>query len=107
MEAVEAAAAMAAESVATRCREVDFRTAGVSDRRTSVEARSRKQSATMPLTTRSARELRFAPPQYPGWTRSIPAIRNTTTTGGAIRRHLRVPSVPAQLLDLTEMKTLS
>jgi hypothetical protein len=108
MEAVEEAVAMAAESVGTRCREADLRTAGALDRRTSAEARSRKQSATMPLTTRSPRELRFAPPLEPRQIRRIPAIRNTTTTtiGGTIRLNSPIPSVLARLFDLTETKNL-
>jgi len=108
-EEEEAAAAAMAESVGTRCREADFRTAGVSDRRTSAEVRSLKQSATMPLTMRSPREPRFAPPLEPSQIRRIPAIRNTTTTtiDGAIRLNSRVLSVPARLSDLTETKTLA
>jgi tetratricopeptide (TPR) repeat protein len=110
MEAVEAAAAIAAEaaeSVGTRSRAADFPTAGVSVQRTSAEVRSRKPSAAMSLTTQSPRGPRFALPQYPSRTRSIPEIRNTTTTGGATRRPSQVPSVPAQLLDLTQTRTLS
>src|SRR3984885_9854621 len=73
-EAVGEAAAMAAESAATRHSAADFPTAAVSVQRTSAGARSRKRSATTPPTTPS-------PPESHRTRRIILEILTTTIKG--------------------------